>query len=55
LYLTFKRKENMGAFFLGVLVGAVGLFLVIDNNPKIAAKLKVVKAIVKQKIEQSKK
>lgn len=45
----------IGAFILGAFVGATALFLVIDNNPKIAAKLKTVKKIVKQKIEDSKK
>ncbi len=41
-------------FIAGVIVGATALFLVIDNNPKIAAKLRTVKKIVKQKIEDSK-
>jgi hypothetical protein len=45
----------MGLFLAGAISGAVTLFLVLDNNPKLAAKLKTVKEIVKQKIEDSKK
>lgn len=41
-------------FIAGVLVGSIGLFLVLDNNPKLAAKLRTVKKLVKQKIEDSK-
>ena len=43
------------AFLVGLVLGALGLFLVLDNNPELAAKLKTVKNIVKQKIEDSKK
>lgn len=44
----------MVAFLGGVIVGAIGLFLVLDNNPKLAAKLKTVKNIVKEKIDNKK-
>lgn len=44
----------MGAFIGGLLVGGIGLYLILDNNPKLAVKLKTVKNIVKQKIEDSK-
>tara|TARA_R110000737_G_C14624761_1_gene494596 strand:- start:24695 stop:24889 length:195 start_codon:yes stop_codon:yes gene_type:complete len=55
LHRTFKTKIGMLTFLGGIIVGAIGLFLVLDNNPKLAAKLKTVKNIVKQKIEDSKK
>jgi len=45
----------MGNIILGAVLGAIALFLVLDNNPKLAAKLRTVKKIVKQKIEDSKK
>ncbi len=42
----------MIAFIVGVLVGAVGVFLVLDNKPKLAAKLATVKEIVEEKIKE---
>jgi len=45
----------IGIFVVGLVLGALGLFLVLDNNPKLAAKLNTVKKLVKQKIEDSKK
>jgi len=45
----------MGNIILGAVLGAIALFLVLDNNPKLAGKLKTVKKLVKQKIEDSKK
>lgn len=42
----------MGAFIAGAVVGALILFLVLDNNPKLAAKLGSVKKVVKEKIEE---
>jgi hypothetical protein len=45
----------MGNIILGAVLGAIALFLVLDNNPKLAAKLKTVKNIIKDKIEESKK
>jgi len=45
----------MAAFVSGAIIGAVILYLVLDNNPKLAAKLKTVKNIVKAKIDNSKK
>ena len=45
----------MFTFIAGAVAGALVTFLVLDNNPKLAAKLKTVKNIVKQKIEDSKK
>jgi uncharacterized membrane protein YgaE (UPF0421/DUF939 family) len=41
----------MGQFVIGVIVGAVGVFLVLSNNPALAAKLNSVKKIVKKEIE----
>jgi hypothetical protein len=45
----------MGNLIIGAVLGAVALFLVLDNNPQLAAKLRTVKKIVKQKIEDRKK
>jgi len=45
----------MGNIILGAVLGAIATFLVLDNNPQLAAKLRTVKKIVKQKIENSKK
>lgn len=42
----------MIAFVSGLITGAVILYLVLDNNPKLSAKLKVVKEIVKDKINK---
>jgi len=42
-------------FIVGVIAGAIGMFLILDNNPKFAAKLSTVKEIVKQKLEDRKK
>lgn len=38
-------------FLLGVLVGGVGVWLVLDNNPKLVLKLKSVKKVLKDKIK----
>jgi hypothetical protein len=45
----------MIAFLAGLVVGGIGLYLILDNNPKLAAKLKTVKTVVEQKIKDSKK
>ena len=42
----------MFAFLAGVVVGGIGLYLILDNNPKLAAKLKVVKEVVEVKIKE---
>lgn len=42
----------MVAFTVGVLVGVLGCFLVLDNNPKLAKKLSSVKEVVEKKIEE---
>jgi len=39
-------------FLGGLVIGAIGFWLIVDNNPAIAAKLKTVKKIVKDKIEE---
>lgn len=44
----------MGNLIIGAVLGAIALFLVLDNNPKLAAKLRTVKKIVKDKIEKNK-
>jgi len=41
----------MISFILGVVVGALGLFLILDNNPKLTGRLSAVKKIVKKEIE----
>lgn len=41
----------MGTFIIGVFVGGIGVFLVLSNNPTLAAKLNSVKKIVKKEIE----
>ena len=41
----------MFAFLLGAVVGAIGFWLVVDNNEKIALTLKTVKKLVKEKID----
>lgn len=41
-------------FIGGVIIGAIGVFLVLDNNPKLASKLATVKKLVKDKIEEAK-
>lgn len=38
-------------FLTGAAVGAIALFLVLNNNPKLAAKLKGVADFVENKIE----
>ncbi|AGH56718.1 hypothetical protein Phi19:2_gp091 [Cellulophaga phage phi19:2] len=42
----------MFTFVVGVLVGGLGLFLILDNNPKLAAKLSSVKDVVEAEIDQ---
>jgi hypothetical protein len=39
-------------FIAGMITGAILLFLVLDNNPKLAAKLSTVKKLVKKEVEQ---
>jgi hypothetical protein len=41
----------MGQFIIGVIAGGLGVFLVLSNNPALAAKLNSVKKIVKREIE----
>jgi|TARA_R110000822_G_C15214308_1_gene483638 uncharacterized membrane protein YgaE (UPF0421/DUF939 family) len=41
----------MGQFIIGILVGGLGVFLVLSNNPTLAAKLNSVKKIIKKEIE----
>lgn len=43
----------MVEFLVGAVAGAVVLFLVLDNNPKLAAKLGSVKDIIKEKIDKN--
>ena len=42
----------MLGFIIGVITGALGLFLILDNNPKLAARLSTVKKLVKKEVEQ---
>lgn len=42
----------MFEFLAGLVVGGLGLYLILDNNPKLAAKLKVVKEVVESKIKK---
>lgn len=42
----------MVAYFLTFLAGALVLFLVLDNNPKLAKKLGSVKELLEKKIEE---
>lgn len=42
----------MTELIIGVVVGAVITVLVLNNNPKLAAKLKTVSDIVEKKIEE---
>lgn len=42
----------IGTFVAGAVVGAIIAVLVLNNNPKLAAKLKTVADIVEKKIEE---
>ena len=39
-------------FLGGLVLGAIGFWLIVDNNPAMAAKLKTVKKIIKDEIEK---
>ena len=42
----------MLTFIAGLIIGGLVLYLILDNNPKLAAKLKTVKEVVEKKIKE---